>query len=261
MSKYSLIDTLVRRVLKIKWGTTTILGKPFRDTSSIIYYNPIEHLTFLGKQKIYYEADLQNKISKYISQGNLIFDIGANIGQYALLFSTIVGTNGKVISLEPDCDNFAILSLNKYKNNCNNLILINKGLDFIEQVKILYKDKVTGGRKSSFFKEFSSQNSEQQTINTITFNTLIEQFGTPHFVKIDIEGYEGVIVSQLSSQILTKPITWFIEVRESSKEECFKRFSSTHVCYVLDSKHIEEISNSKEIPDFANLLFIPNILS
>ncbi|WP_028521866.1 FkbM family methyltransferase [Runella limosa] len=258
MSKYSLIDTLVRGVLKIKWGTTTILGKPFRDTSSVMYYNPIEHLTFLGKQKIYYESDLQNKISEYISQGDLVFDIGANIGQYALLFSHFVGETGKVISLEPDCDNFAILSLNKYKNNCTNLILINQGLDSVEQEKTLYKDKLTGGRKSSFIEEFSSKNSEKQKISTITFSTLIEQFGTPNFVKMDIEGYEGKIISQLSDQIITKPITWFIEVREPSKEECFNRFKFTHNCYILDNILVENIESASRIPNFANLLFVPN---
>ena len=257
MSKYLAFDNLVRKGLKFIYGNNSIIGKPFRNTSLFLYYNPIEHLVFLGKKEVFYEKILQDKVEKIIKNGHCVFDIGANIGQYALLFSNLVSISGNVISIEPDNDNFAFLSFNKYKNNCKNLTLLNKGVGDENKSMRLYKDTLTGGRKSSLIREFRGEGNEEQEIDVITLDYLIENFGVPNFIKIDIEGFEKTIVESLPLYIVEKDITWMIEVRDTTKKACFDTFNSTHLCYVIDAFQDYIVTNSDMIPDFANLLFIP----
>jgi len=40
----------------------------------------------------------------------------------------------------------------------------------------------------------------QAVVPMLTLDTLIEQFGVPHFIKIDVEGYEEQVLSGLSFQ-------------------------------------------------------------
>jgi FkbM family methyltransferase len=48
-----------------------------------------------------FEPLTQRQFSKFIGNGDVVIDIGANIGAHTLLFAQIVGKNGKVIAVEP----------------------------------------------------------------------------------------------------------------------------------------------------------------
>src|SRR5712691_7492679 len=39
---------------------------------------------------------------EHIRKGQTVFDIGAHVGEYSLLFSDLVGGEGKVVAFEPD---------------------------------------------------------------------------------------------------------------------------------------------------------------
>jgi len=58
------------------------------------------------------ERERYIKYDKLISKGDIVCDIGAHIGTHTLLMSELVGEEGHVISIEPDINNFKILSLN-----------------------------------------------------------------------------------------------------------------------------------------------------
>ena len=47
-----------------------------------------------------------------IKPGMRVLDLGANIGFYTVLFSKLVGENGKVFSFEPDVKNYEYLEEN-----------------------------------------------------------------------------------------------------------------------------------------------------
>lgn len=51
-------------------------------------------------------------LCKIIKPGWIIYDIGANIGYYTILFSKLTGMKGKVYSFEPDQDNCRLLQKN-----------------------------------------------------------------------------------------------------------------------------------------------------
>jgi len=40
-------------------------------------------------------------LSRYVSSGDWVIDIGANVGQYTLLLSQLVGSSGRVLAFEP----------------------------------------------------------------------------------------------------------------------------------------------------------------
>lgn len=257
MSKYKTVDSLVRKIISVVVGGNTIICKKVINTNYFLYYRMIEHLTFLSKREINYEEDIRKKILSYIPKGGIVFDIGANIGQYALTFSEKVGDQGKVYSFEPDIENFAILSLNKHVNNCQNLEILNVGIGDKNQSLEIYRDSVTGGRKSSFRLDLVENNEVSYYTKVITLADVFEQKGFPNFIKMDVEGYEKEVLSSVNEPMIKEKIVWLIEVRKDTKDEIFLKFKDSHKCLVIDDGNNIIINRSNEIPDFANLLFIP----
>ena len=72
-----------------------------------------------------YETEM---FKNHLKSGDIVLDIGANIGYHTLIAAEIVGKSGKVYAFEPEPRNFALLKKNVEANNYKNVILINKAL-------------------------------------------------------------------------------------------------------------------------------------
>jgi protein-L-isoaspartate O-methyltransferase len=68
-----------------------------------------------------YELANQRAQQRVIKPGMTVFDIGAHVGFYTLLFSTSVGSNGRVFAFEPFAENVSYLLRHIKKNNCRNI--------------------------------------------------------------------------------------------------------------------------------------------
>jgi FkbM family methyltransferase len=233
-----------------------IVSKPMRGTRKRLYYEQAQHLLFLLHREIRYESDVQGKLNPYIREGDLVFDVGANIGQYALVFSEWAGDSGRVIAFEPDPRCFAFLQFNQAMNQCRNLICRNSGIGDKNGDGIFFPDAETGGRKGSFVAESPGPGSTVAALGSTlqTLDAVIREFGEPAFIKMDIEGFEAAAVRGLTRDL---PGTAFlIEVREETKRPVFDHFQARGFeCLLMDGPREVIVGAAGEIPGFANLLF------
>lgn len=233
-----------------------IVNKYISGTNKKLYFEKAQQLTFLKPGKIKYEPQIWNSIAKYVQSGSIVFDVGANIGQYSLIFSEKVGVEGKVIAIEPDSKNFAFLSFNKEINRCNNLICLNCGVNSEDTVLEFYQDSLTGGRRGSFIQSYVGENYKGYNIwvNLRKLDAIIKDYGQPCFVKIDVEGYEVKALEGLSQTL--DHCTFLIEVRKETKQTVFNYFQTKgYQCFLIESSANREIAAHEDIPDFANLIF------
>ena len=84
----------------------------------------------------YSELEL-NIILNFINEGDIVFDIGANIGCFTVPMAKKVGSKGKVISFEPQPFIKKLLLENIKSNNIDNVKIMNQGLGLKEQIFIL----------------------------------------------------------------------------------------------------------------------------
>lgn len=249
------MKAILSRILKWLYGSS-VTAKVLQGTDSRLYYERAQHLLFAFKSTLAYEPIIQRKVSKYIKPADLIFDIGGNIGQYALLFSYLTGPNGKVITIEPDFKNFSFLQFNIAVNKITNTLCLKKGLGRSSTRMEFFRDTETGGRKGSFNREYVEENyrGHKEIVETATLDSLIEQYGVPSFVKIDVEGFETEVIAGLTKSL--QNTVFFIEVREDTKEAIYNYFNQKGFqCFHIDSETDILISKHEEIPGFANLLF------
>lgn len=232
----------------------TFTSKPIKGVEARLYYDRSQHLGFLFARQISYENEFREIIMEHIQEGNLVFELGSNIGQYALQIGKKLEGTGTLICVEPDSDNFAFLSLNMYMNNLTNIHLLKSAVSNKVERRKFFKDTLTGGRMSSLIQDYSGDHYQgsSEEVDTTTMSQLIQQYGTPSFVKVDVEGAEDLIFEDES--VIHKSTIYLIEVREETKESIFKRFSSLGFSVYLLEKGMKHIQHPDEIPGFGNLI-------
>ncbi|MCS7035616.1 MAG: FkbM family methyltransferase [Saprospiraceae bacterium] len=249
---------LLYRILS-KWTKAffkdRIVGKKVSGLDKVLYYEMAQHLTFLFQREIRYEPGLQHQIGRYLRPGAVVFDIGANIGQYALFFSEQVGEGGRVYSFEPDPRNYAFLQFNVHLNRCRNVVCCPFGIGAEDAEQPLFRDTDTGGRRSSFKKEFvgAHYHGSSETVAVKRLDGLIAAFGQPDFIKIDVEGFEEEVLRGLTVDL--RDCVFLIEVREETKGGVLEYFVQRgYECLWVEGQG-RKIARASEIPGFAHLIF------
>ena len=196
------------RILKMRKGLFKgiLLEIDFKNQLSLIFGSP--------------EVHLQEIVRKYINPGDIVFDIGANIGYVSIAMSKVVGENGKVYSFEAIPSTAARCKRNLALNNCNNVQLTNKALsDECMTTEFRIPD---GGDTHSMASMVWHKNTSDVIIvevDTIAID-LDEQFKslTPSFLKIDVEGAEGKVILGMQKLIAKNSPTNFIECSQAGRE-------------------------------------------
>jgi len=125
-----------------------------------------------------------------ISDGDLIIDIGANIGWYSLTLSS--RQQPTIIAFEPDINNFNVLQENLRFNAKTNVKAYNKAVSNEEGVLTLHLYKKHNPGRHSFIRQANSIGTAEVPVVPLDVFLENEGFGQGpvKLIKIDIEGYE-----------------------------------------------------------------------
>jgi FkbM family methyltransferase len=207
-----------------------------------------------------------NFIQSILVPDSLVFDIGANIGYKAGIYSKI---GCKVIAVEPDPRNIKILK--RVFNNNKQLTVVEKAVSSkigVEKIYISQQNSAltTFSTKWKLFLETQKDRDdlvsffpsvESYEIPTTTLDALIEQFGVPRYIKIDVEGYEIEAVKGLSHPIKLISLEANLpEFREETIKIILHLFEIENKAlfnYVLDDTKSFELNtwlDYREITDF-----------
>lgn len=143
--------------------------------------------------------------SQFIPNGQLCFDVGANIGNRVKIFLRL---QANVIAIEPQSECVKILK-QVFGENIH-LRIIDSGLGEHEgEAELMISDSSTissmspewiaSVKQSGRFSEYNWNKRKQVPLTTL--DRLIEQYGTPDFVKIDVEGFEYQVIRGLSQPL------------------------------------------------------------
>lgn len=124
-----------------------------------------------------------------IRPGDVVFDVGAHIGSFALRAAGMVGKDGLVVAVEPEPSNYEILRMNAER--MGNIVPLRMALSDFKGTGRLFLAEGTVAH-SLIFRRSASWDEVQ--VNTM--DGLIEELGImPDVVKIDAEGAALKILS------------------------------------------------------------------
>ena len=144
----------------------------------------------------YHEKTETELVKQEIKPGDVVLDVGANIGYYTLLFAKLVGPQGHVFAFEPEPKNFELLTKNVNVNGYTNVTLIQKAVSNNTEIKNFYLTN-----KNTISHRLSKPDGECDSIKieTISLDNFLDNNNTINFVKIDIHGSEGNAIKGMLS--------------------------------------------------------------
>ena len=173
-----------------------------------------------------HEEKETNLVKSQIKEGEIIVDIGANIGYYTLLFAKLVGASGNVFAFEPEPYNFQLLQKNVKANSYQNVTIEKKAILDKNGKTNLYLSKSNVGSHSIF-----PRTKNHQTCIEVETITLDDYFNNKtgkkiSFVKIDAECSEPAVLRGMTSILTNKNLKHLIEYAPSNCRRFDEKFSN-----------------------------------
>lgn len=233
------------------------LWKNFKKTS--LYYWLTDPVGFSEyKIELGFYKDL---LQKHPEKDNLIFDVGANMGRKSFLFSKLVK---QTVAFEPGERLYKFL-LKRFQGS--NVVVLNYALGRNEtraNYYLLEENQAYNSLSEKHLKTTATKKGiaiKEATIKEVQVKTLenfICEYGTPKYIKIDVEGYEEEVINGLKNPV---PIISFeVNLPEFSKEmenilDYLDKISSGRYLYNFS------IENSFGVDEFLRSECLKNIIS
>ncbi len=191
----------------------------------------------LYKQTI--EARYTNILLRFIPPGSTVIDVGANIGYFTLQFARQVGTNGQIIAIEPEPNNFAELSrvVARAKLPAKISLFELAAADTIGQLYL---------KLDPFHPANHRLSDTGVPVEVTTIDALVEKLGNPNvaFIKIDVQGAEKKVLQGAVKTIArTQPVIFCeldddaLRIFQSNATDLVNYLQSFgYTAYALDSK-------------------------
>ena len=154
----------------------------------------------------------------FLRPGMVVFDCGAHIGEYTLLFSHLIGSEGKVYAFEPDPRLFPYLEenirINALKQAVQNAVAVGDGEG---EVPFNLSPDPTG----SFVVARSRNGTQTTKVSMISLDEYVyeRRLARVDAIKIDVEGSELAVLQGALSLLRRRiPALLFIECHSHEDE-------------------------------------------
>ena len=142
----------------------------------------------------------------FIQPGDLVFDVGANVGERTEIFLQL---GAKVVSVEPQRECVRRLYIRFHDHPDVRIIPRAIGSkEGMAEMLVSYRYHPSSSINPTFAEAMercgrygASHWDEARTVKMTTLDALIDEFGVPSFVKIDVEGYEHEVFKGLSHPV------------------------------------------------------------
>lgn len=146
-----------------------------------------QHIYFLG----YFDPSGIRYIKNHLYEGEVFIDIGANVGSYSLVASSLVGLTGKVIAFEPATASFQRLVENVSLNGQTNVVLERKAVLDKNSITYIHLSDGRNTGMSSIY-HFASESGKTEKVEAVSLDDWAEKNECMRIsmIKMDIEGSE-----------------------------------------------------------------------
>ena len=261
--------TIVEEIRIIKNDTIFYIKLPYEDiqlklSCDAAGLSGIPECFIAFKDVEYSELKL---ISKLIENGDVIFDVGANVGWYSITLKMLF-SNIKVYSFEPIPSTFNILKKNLLLNDQHDDLAFNYGLSDINDSIEFYFDNNFPAASSIKNLEYTSD-VQPLTCTVRRMDDFIDENNIQKldFIKCDVEGAELLVMKGgLKSIEKFKPVIFLEMLRKWTRKFDYHPNdiitllkSIGYKCFVIDDN--DQLMKFEYVDDdtvFTNYFFIHN---
>jgi len=142
-------------------------------------------------------------INKFVNYGDTVLDLGANIGSYTRVFSSLVGETGKVHSFEAIPNTYSYLTFNVNHNKLKNIVTYNIAVgDKCQICKLVLPDIGLNDIYQAQLQGISGVKGRQFCVPMATIDSMFNKyFDNLSFIKCDVEGAEFQVFKESQNLI------------------------------------------------------------
>lgn len=187
-----------------------------------------------------YEYQKQILFEKTVTEGSIVFDVGAHVGFYTLLASVLVGSKGRVFAFEPSPRNLIYLRQHLQLNRVTNVEIIEAAISNSSGTVLF--DEGHNGYTGRISPEGSLE------VRSVSLDELVMQghISIPSYMKIDVEGAEMSVLLGAKSILAEASPTLFLSTHDHNvHQQCCEFIGS--LGYHLESISGASVKKSSEI--------------
>ncbi len=201
-------------------------------------------------------------IEAFIKEGDVVYDIGANVGAYSLLIAKHLNGRGKVYAFEPSFSTFAQLCSNVALNQCSHTVSP-MYVALAEHTGMAYFNYTSMDAGTALHALGDAAGLarvvHRQPILSYALDELIEHFSIdrPNHIKLDVDGIEFDILRGAKQALSDSRLKTVIVETEETREGADKiRSLLQDAGLVLHSEHIHNQNPFHPGPYVRNCIYI-----
>lgn len=244
-------------------------GKSFRRrlpsefSSRCLYVSPDSALSYLIPKWDSGALQLMSVAKRFIVPGSNVWDIGANVGVFAIAAAHRAGGCAEVVAVEPDPFLASLLQRSALHGDNQDLQISVLCLAVSNETGLARFLIAARGRSSN-----SLEQAEQRTqaggirfvqhVPTTTLDALLAHFRCPAFIKIDVEGAEAIVLEGADRVLSECRPTLYVEVGPTWRERVAEILTQ-HRYRMFDGDSLDECEvkectwNTLAVPSELNL--------
>jgi FkbM family methyltransferase len=216
-----MLRTLAERLAR---GRSLRRRLPRDFASRPIYVSPDAALSYLKPFWTHCFADLFSAAQRFVNPGDHIWDVGGNVGVFALAAAHQAGGSGSLLAIEADPFLASLLqkTFRHAKNEDLQLQVICAAA--ADQIGLARFSIARRGRASNALEDVGGRSQTGgvryvQYVPTLTLDSLLDHFPAPNVLKIDVEGAEGIVLAGATRVLAEARPLVYCEVGPSQSRE------------------------------------------
>ena len=139
-----------------------------------------------------HEPWIQDLLKSELRAGDCYYDVGAHTGFFSLIASQFVGPTGRIVALEPDPENAAVLRANIAKNALTQITVLEVAVWSSSGRVTFERAPNESNRTQGRITQESDSRLDRISVPTARLDDLIFSEGhpVPQLIKMDVEGAE-----------------------------------------------------------------------
>lgn len=199
--------------------------------------------------------DYPRFLQHVVRQGDIVLDLGANLGYYSRILSRLVGPDGRVYAVEPVVPVRRVLEHNLRR--CKNVEIVPFALGTDNRKILMLNDSVRQGYMGTgrnYIANESVDGALEFEVEMRRGSEIFADLARIDFIKCDIEGYENIVIPELEPLIIKHLPIVLLETGGANRRvmiELFRRWG--YAAYVLHDGRLISAMHAPEL----DIFFVP----